>query len=187
MRFGGINQCVFSGRCAFLRRRRNRRRRRFIHSWGGSPIFLFWKLLYKGGMAALRLPPLALSVPAQICNIATNRPMRRAAENGMYVCMYVCVCVCVFFERLILRQNLKEECCAIMYEKLCAMRRFERIDICANGNVLLLKNASGLYQVMAVYVCVCHTCVSRLILRQNLKEECSVQLCMRKCVCCEKI
>ena len=25
-------------------------------------------------------------------------------------------------------------------------------------------------------------CLLRLILRQNLKEECSVQLCMRKCV-----
>lgn len=67
----------------------------FIHSFlrRGSDLHSFCgKTTLQGAMSAVRLPPLALSVPAQICNVATNRPMRRAAENGMYVC----VCVCMY-------------------------------------------------------------------------------------------
>ena len=132
---------MFSGRSAILRRRSRRRRRRFIHSFlrRGSDLHSFCgKTTLQGAMSAVRLPPLALSVPAQICNVATNRPMRRAAENGMYVCVCVCMYVSLFRAVDLEAKFLKEECCAIMYEKVRAVRRFERIDVRANGNVLSL-------------------------------------------------
>lgn len=111
----------------------------FIHSCGGGPIFIHFveKLLYK-----VRCLPCACRHSHCLFRLkyATLQQTDRCEGQLKMVCTYVCVCVCmgVSFERLILRQNCKEECCAIMYEKVCAMRRFERIDIRANGNVLSL-------------------------------------------------